>query len=174
MEEMQLFMSVNMLLNIILMQTGLVLWDFLQEVQWHHQHCLIIQKKTGRILQHRSIPFSFNHDWLSCKRCSTDLYCNASDDGLGLAPHSIDLYNKWLSTKHDAELLYARGNHGFGMKKQNIPTDNWIERFYDWMGVQGLLNKKAVDHALDIYEKKEFKFADGQVLPYRILFTRKL
>jgi hypothetical protein len=42
------------------------------------------------------------------------------------------------------------------MKKQNIPTDNWIERFYDWMGVQGLLNKKAVDHALDIYEKKEF------------------
>jgi predicted peptidase len=95
----------------------------------------------------------------------------ASDDGLGLAPHSIDLYNKWLSTKHDAELhMYARGNHGFGMKKQNIPTDNWIERFYDWMGVQGLLNKKAVDHALDIYEKKEFVFAEGKVLPYRILY----
>ena len=95
----------------------------------------------------------------------------ASDDGLGLAPHSIDLYNKWLSTKHDAELhMYARGNHGFGMKKQNIPTDNWIERFYDWMGVQGLLNKKAVDHAMDIYEKKEFVFAEGKVLPYRILY----
>ncbi|HMK16792.1 MAG TPA: dienelactone hydrolase family protein [Chitinophagaceae bacterium] len=95
----------------------------------------------------------------------------ASDDGLGLAPHSIELYNKWLSTKHDAELhMYARGNHGFGMKKQNIPTDNWIERFYDWMGVQGLLNKKAVDHALDIYEKKEFVFAEGKVLPYRILY----
>jgi len=95
----------------------------------------------------------------------------ASNDGLGLAPHSIDLYNKWLSTKHDAELhMYARGDHGFGMRKQNIPTDNWIERFYDWMGVQGLLNKKAVDHALDIYEKKEFKYADGQVLPYRILY----
>jgi predicted peptidase len=95
----------------------------------------------------------------------------ASNDGLGLAPHSIDLYNKWLSTKHDAELhMYARGDHGFGMRKQNIPTDNWIERFYDWMGVQGLLNKKAVDHALDIYEKKEFKYADGQALPYRILY----
>ena len=95
----------------------------------------------------------------------------ASDDGLGLAPHSIDLYNKWLSTKHDAELhMYAKGNHGFGMKKQNIPTDNWIDRFYDWMGVQSLLTKKAVDHALDIYEKKEFKYADGKVLPYRILY----
>ena len=95
----------------------------------------------------------------------------ASNDGLGLAPHSIDLYNKWLSTKHDAELhMYARGDHGFGMRKQNLPTDNWIERFHEWLGVQGFLTKKVVDHSLDIYEKKEFVFADGKVLPYRILY----
>ena len=95
----------------------------------------------------------------------------ATDDGFGLAPHSIDLYNKWLSTKHDAELhMYARGNHGFGMRKQNLPTDNWIERFYEWLGVQGLLTKKAVDHALDIYQKKEFVFAEGKTLPYRVLY----
>src|SRR6187200_208453 len=95
----------------------------------------------------------------------------ASNDGLGLAPHSIDLYNKWLSTKHDAELhMYARGDHGFGMRKQNLPTDNWIERFYEWLGVQGLLTKKNVDHALDVYEKKEFVFAEGKTLPYRILY----
>ena len=94
----------------------------------------------------------------------------ASNDGLGLAPHSIDLYNKWLSTKHDAELhMYARGDHGFGMRKQNLPTDNWIERFYDWLGVQGLLTRKVVDHALDIYEKKEFVH-NGNTLPYRILY----
>jgi len=94
----------------------------------------------------------------------------ATDDGFGLAPHSVDLYNKWLSTKHDAELhMYARGNHGFGMRKQNLPTDNWIERFYDWLGVQGLLTKKVVDHSLDIYEKKEFVF-NGNTLPYRILY----
>ncbi|HET9435159.1 MAG TPA: prolyl oligopeptidase family serine peptidase, partial [Chitinophagaceae bacterium] len=95
----------------------------------------------------------------------------ATNDGLGLAPHSIDLYSKWLSTKHDAELhMYAKGDHGFGMRKQNLPTDNWIERFYDWLGVQGLLTKKVVDHALDIYEKKEFVFAEGKTLPYRILY----
>ena len=95
----------------------------------------------------------------------------ATDDGFGLGPHSIDLYSKWLSTKHDAELhMYARGNHGFGMRKQNLPTDNWIERFYEWLGVQGLLTKKVVDHALDIYEKKEFVFAEGKTLPYRILY----
>jgi len=94
----------------------------------------------------------------------------ASNDGLGLAPHSIDLYSKWISAKHDAELhMYARGDHGFGMRKQNLPTDNWIERFYDWLGVQGLLTKKVVDHALDIYEKKEFVY-NGNTLPYRILY----
>ena len=94
----------------------------------------------------------------------------ASNDGLGLAPHSVDLYNKWLSTKHDAELhMYARGDHGFGMRKQNLPTDNWIERFYDWLGVQGLLTKKVVDHALDVYAKREFVH-NGNTLPYRILY----
>jgi predicted peptidase len=95
----------------------------------------------------------------------------ASNDGLGLAPHSIDLYSKWLTSKHDAELhMYARGDHGFGMRKQNLPTDNWIERFYDWLGVQGLLTKKVVDHTFDIYEKKEFVFGEGKTLPYRILY----
>jgi predicted peptidase len=95
----------------------------------------------------------------------------ATDDGLGLAPHSVDLYNKWLSTKHDAELhMYARGNHGFGMKTQNLPTDNWIERFGDWLGLQGLLKKPASDPAYLSYQKKEFAFAEGKTLPYRILY----
>jgi lysophospholipase L1-like esterase len=68
----------------------------------------------------------------------------ASDDGFGLAPHSIDLYNKWLAAKHSVELhLYAKGNHGFGMRKQNLPTDAWIDRFGDWLGLNGLL--KPID-----------------------------
>ena len=94
----------------------------------------------------------------------------ATDDGLQLAPHSVELYSKWLSSKRDAELhMYAKGNHGFGMRKQNLPTDNWIERFYEWLGVQGLLTKKVVDHALDVYEKNEFVY-NGNTLPYRILY----
>jgi len=41
-----------------------------------------------------------------------------------------------------AELhLYSKGGHGFGMKKQNLPTDHWIERFADWLELQGLLKK---------------------------------
>ena len=67
----------------------------------------------------------------------------ASDDGLNLAPHSVELYSQWISTKHDAELhMYARGGHGFGMDSQHLPTDTWIERFGEWLDMQGFLKTK--------------------------------
>ncbi|MGB5379327.1 alpha/beta hydrolase [Muriicola sp.] len=57
----------------------------------------------------------------------------ASDDPLGLATGSIELYNSWLTAGKTAELhMYSKGGHGFGMKKQDLPSDSWIERFYDW------------------------------------------
>ena len=66
----------------------------------------------------------------------------ATDDQLGLAPDSVHLYSKWLAAKKPAELhLYSKGGHGFGMRKQNLPSDQWIERFGDWLGLQGLLKK---------------------------------
>ena len=68
----------------------------------------------------------------------------ASDDQLGLASHSVDLYNKWLASKHTVELhLYAKGGHGFGMRQQNIPTDNWIDKFGDWLQVEGFAKGTA-------------------------------
>jgi acetyl esterase/lipase len=64
----------------------------------------------------------------------------ASDDGFGLAPASIAIYNKWTAAKQSAELhIYQSGGHGFGMHKQNIPTDTWIERFGDWLKSNKLL-----------------------------------
>lgn len=66
--------------------------------------------------------------------------CAASDDQLGLAPHSTKLYNAWIGAKKEAELhMYEKGGHGFGMRRQNIPTDTWIERFGDWLELHGLL-----------------------------------
>jgi acetyl esterase/lipase len=92
----------------------------------------------------------------------------ASNDGLGLAPHSVDLYSAWLNAKKDAEVhMYARGDHGFGMRTQNLPTDKWIERFGDWLAVQGLL--KTPDPALKPYLRGEFA-SGGNTLPYRILY----
>lgn len=66
--------------------------------------------------------------------------CAATDDQLGLAPHSVNLYSAWIAAKKPAELhMYAKGGHGFGMRTQEIPTDTWIDRFGDWLEQQGLL-----------------------------------
>lgn len=92
----------------------------------------------------------------------------ASNDGLGLAPHSVDLYNAWLSEKKQAEIhMYAKGDHGFGMKTQNIPTDHWMERFAEWLDLQGYL--KPTDPLFKPYLRREFESA-GNTLPYRILY----
>ena len=59
----------------------------------------------------------------------------ATDDQLGLAPHSVQLYTDWTKAKKPAELhLYANGGHGFGMRKNNLPSDRWIELFDAWLG----------------------------------------
>jgi acetyl esterase/lipase len=62
----------------------------------------------------------------------------AADDPIAArGPH---LYSAWREAGHSAELhLYAQGGHGFGMKKQNLPVDSWIERFGDWLRSQSLL-----------------------------------
>jgi hypothetical protein len=54
---------------------------------------------------------------------------------------SLDLYSKWLAAGRSVELhIYSKGGHGFGMNQQHQPSDTWIDRFGDWLGVQGLLN----------------------------------
>ncbi len=74
--------------------------------------------------------------------------CAASDDQLGLAPHSTDIYNEWLAAKQPAELhIFEKGGHGFGMRKNNIPTDRWIDRFEEWLFLHGLV--KAVTTRID-------------------------
>jgi len=51
--------------------------------------------------------------------------CAATDDQLGLALPSSNLYNVSVTAKKEAELhMYLKGGHGFGMRKQGLPTDN--------------------------------------------------
>ena len=66
----------------------------------------------------------------------------ATNDQLGLAPDSILLYEKWTAAHKSVELhMFAKGGHGFGMRKQNLPTDHWIDRFADWLDMLGWLKK---------------------------------
>lgn len=68
--------------------------------------------------------------------------CAATDDQLGFASQSSNLYNNWIAAGKPAELhMYAKGGHGFGMRKQGLPVDTWIDRFGDWLQFQGLLKK---------------------------------
>lgn len=63
----------------------------------------------------------------------------STDDPLGLATGSIELYNSWQKAGNNPGLhMYAKGGHGYGMKKQNLPSDNWIQRFYDWSVAEGI------------------------------------
>ncbi len=64
----------------------------------------------------------------------------ASDDDLGFAMHSVNIYRKWLEANQSAELhMYEKGKHGFGTKKQNLPVDSWMDRFTDWLTMHGLI-----------------------------------
>jgi acetyl esterase/lipase len=66
----------------------------------------------------------------------------ATDDQFGLVPVSIELYEKWTAAHKSAEIhIYAKGGHGFGASAHGIPTDHWIDRFADWIEMEGWLKK---------------------------------
>ena len=35
--------------------------------------------------------------------------------------------------------MYTKGGHGFGMRKQGLPSDQWIQRFYEWGVAEGFV-----------------------------------
>jgi acetyl esterase/lipase len=53
---------------------------------------------------------------------------------------SLCIYSAWKEAGHPVEMhSYAVGGHGFGMRKQGLPCDSWIDRLGDWLHMQGLL-----------------------------------
>jgi dienelactone hydrolase len=48
------------------------------------------------------------------------------------------LYADWSNADRPAELhIFTRGGHGFGMIRQGLPVDRWIDLFRDWLIDQG-------------------------------------
>lgn len=63
--------------------------------------------------------------------------CAASNDTSN-APHSIDIYNRWLEKGISAEIhIYSTGGHGFGFRKDGSHINSWIERLGDWLTTIG-------------------------------------
>lgn len=70
----------------------------------------------------------------------------ASDDGPEFVKGSVDLYTTWHKSGAISALhMYSKGEHGFGMKKQNLPSDNWIARFHEWAELHVLSNSKKTN-----------------------------
>ena len=91
-------------------------------------------------------PIYLQYDWALKGPVPTDappmFILAATDDPLGLASHSVALYSDWIKARKSAELhMIAKGGHGFGMRKQNLPSDRWIELFAEWLDGQGLVKK---------------------------------
>jgi acetyl esterase/lipase len=64
----------------------------------------------------------------------------ADDDKAVIPRNSIEFYTALKSHNIPAEMhIFARGGHGFGMRKNNIPADNWPGLFLDWLKSLGII-----------------------------------
>jgi hypothetical protein len=64
---------------------------------------------------------------------------HAGDDkGVTSSSGSALLYLEYKKLNLPAELhIYAKGGHGFGMRKSGLPTADWLVRVGEWMGSMG-------------------------------------
>lgn len=59
---------------------------------------------------------------------------HATDDKAVPVKNSVQLYEALKDKKIEAQLdTFAKGGHGFGMRKRGIPVDNWPELLKTWM-----------------------------------------
>jgi acetyl esterase/lipase len=73
------------------------------------------------------------------------LFIAAANDDMLVAPISgARLYEAWHAAGKPAELhIFSKGRHGFGMKKQNLPSDFWMELFKNWLADLGYLSQSG-------------------------------
>jgi len=84
--------------------------------------------------------YSAPRDAISVPANAPPLFIAVAHDDPFAATSSVPLYSAWSAAGRSAELhIYSKGGHGFGMHKQGLPADHWIDHFGDWLRVQGVL-----------------------------------
>lgn len=74
------------------------------------------------------------------KKTPPTFIVHAKDDGAVPIANSENLLKALQANKVSAELqVYDIGGHGFGMRKKNIPADNWSEVLKAWLIKQNLI-----------------------------------
>jgi acetyl esterase/lipase len=73
------------------------------------------------------------------------LACANDDTLVSPKENSVRVYDTWRSAGIPVELhVFVKGEHGFGVRKQNLPTDAWTELFHQWLVTEGYLPAPAV------------------------------
>jgi hypothetical protein len=53
---------------------------------------------------------------------------------------SLTLYLNLKAAGVSTEHIYAHTGHGFGVRPNKLsPVWGWIQNFFDWMGIEGML-----------------------------------
>ena len=69
---------------------------------------------------------------------------HASDDTMAGAENSVVMYLALKRANVPTELhVYAHGEHGFGVRKSNLPCSTWTDRCVAWLQSQGMLGTNA-------------------------------
>jgi acetyl esterase/lipase len=86
--------------------------------------------------------YSSPYEDISVPADAPPLFIAVAHDDAFAASASVPLYSAWNAAGRSAELhIYSKGGHGFGMHKQGLPSDNWIDRFGEWLQAQGVLDQ---------------------------------
>ena len=85
--------------------------------------------------------YSSPYEDISVPGDAPPLFIAVAHDDAFAASASVPLYLAWSAAGWSAELhIYSKGGHGFGMHRQGLPSDYWIDRFGEWLQVQGVLD----------------------------------
>ena len=67
---------------------------------------------------------------------------HATDDKAVPVKNSVQLYEALKEKKIEAQLdTFAKGGHGFGMRKRGIPVDNWTDLLKIWLKKNKLISE---------------------------------
>ncbi len=66
-----------------------------------------------------------------------------ADDDSGVLPrNSVEFYQELKKNNVPAEMhIFARGGHGFGIWKKNLPVDQWPDLFLDWLKTMAFVSR---------------------------------
>ncbi len=84
------------------------------------------------------------NDWALVRKYSNELHVTpetpptflvlADDDKTVPPRNSVEFYLKLKENNVPAEMhIFQEGGHGFGIRKNNLPVDQWPELFFNWL-----------------------------------------